>query len=365
MTVWLPNLSTRFNVWSIAVRMFLLIGLILSLSLPRQAQASSPVLTAYPIPSAPFDVAVENSNRVWFTLPAANAIGSLEILSVGTTVRYQYSAYQLPNPNSEPYRLALADGSVWFTQRQGNRIGRLEIADGSITEYDVPTPGSGPNGIDIASDGRVWFVQSQSDQLAVLQPADGTIQEFSLGRSGLGLELVDTTGSGIVWMTAPTANLLISYRPAVGRFDYVGVRDPAGSPGALRGIAVTQDGLPWASTKEIAKVGYYLFGTLAIWLWNRYIPDTADLVDILLSTESGQTLLWGLDAAGREVLAIDASTFRVVRRSGLGSLGSTLTALALDAETGTAWITDAGSSTIYSWSPPYSIQAYLPVVSRQ
>lgn len=364
MTVTLPTLSRNYSVWSTAMRVLLLLGLIFSLGLPIRAQASSSVLAAYPIRDAPFDIAVENSNRVWFTLPAANAIGSLEILSVGTTVRYLYSAYQLPSPNSEPYRLALADGSVWFTQRQGNRIGRLEIADGSITEYDVPTPGSGPNGIDIASDGRVWFVQSQSDQLAVLQPANGTIQEFSLGRSGLGLELVDSSASGIVWMTAPSANLLISYRPAAHVIDYVAVRDPTGSPGTLRGIAVTRDGMPWVSTKEIAKFGYYLFGTLAIWLWNRYMPDTADLVDILLSTESERTLLWGLDAAGREVFALDASTLQVIRRNGLGSSGSILTALALDAETGTAWIADAGSATIYSWMPPYSIQSYLPLVAR-
>jgi len=328
-------------------------------------QANSSVLIGYPVLDSPFDIVVENSNRVWFTLPAANAIGSLEFLSTGTTVRYTYSAYQLPKPNSEPYRLAVADGSIWFTQRLGNRIGRLETADGTITEYEVPTPDSRPTGISIASDGRIWFVQSQSDRLAVLQPADGTIQEFGLGRTGLGLDLIDASASGIIWMSAPSANLLVSYRTATRVIDFVAVRDPAGAPGTLRGLAVTPSGLPWASTKEIAKFGYYLYGTLAIWLWNRHIPESADLVDILLSNESGQTQLWCLDSSNREVLTIDASTLQVMRRSILGGSGSNLTALTLDATTGTAWIEDAGRSTIYAWKPPYSLQMYLPAVVTQ
>lgn len=358
-------LKKRYRVLSTVVRMLLILSILLPLSHPINAQSVSPVLAAYPIPSSPFDIAVESSNRIWFTLPTANAIGSLEILSTGSTVRYTYTAYQLPNPNSEPYRLVLADGYVWFTQRMGNRIGRLEIASGSITEYDVPTPASGPNGIDIDASGRVWFVQSYSDQLAVLQPVDGTIQEISLGRSGLDLELLDASASGIVWMTAPAANLVIAYRPATSVIDYVAVRDPAGSPGIVRGLAVTQDGLPWATTKDTAKLGFYLFSTLAIWLWYRHTPDSADLVDILLSPEAGRTLLWCLDTASREVFAVDASTLQVVRRSGLGASGSALTALALDADTGTAWIADTGTSAIYAWMPPYSFQTFLPTVASE
>jgi len=332
--------------------------------LPLRAKAEAAVVTTFPLPAAPFDIEVESSDRVWFTLPSANAIGSLDVEMEDGVFRYTYTAYSLPAPNSEPYRLSVADGDVWFTQRAGNRIGRLSTLTGTLTEYDVPTPMGGPTGIDVAPDGSVWFAQGNSSKLAVLQPADGSIREIDVGMTGAGLDKIDARSPAIVWATAPDKNMLFGLRRGSNDIADVAVQDYSGASGIVRGLAVTPSGVPWVTTKEIAKIGSYLYGTLAVWLWSRYMPENADLVDILLTTQDSRTYLWGLDTANRNIVQIEVSNMRIAQRAGVGRDGSVLTALSLDDASKTVWVADAGLSVLYALRPPYSVSMFLPVVAR-
>ena len=58
------------------------------------------------------------------------------------------------------------DGNVWFTENRGNKIGRI-AGDGVVTEYLVPTPGSGPSGITAGPDGKLWFTEFYGDKIGV------------------------------------------------------------------------------------------------------------------------------------------------------------------------------------------------------
>jgi hypothetical protein len=331
--------------------------------LPQQANAES-ITLRFPLPAAPLDIEVENSSRVWFTLPAINAIGSLEVDSTSPVLRYTYTAYTLPSPNSEPYRLSVANGDVWFTQRSGNRIGRLSILDGTIAEYAVPTTNSRPTGIDVAPDGSVWFAQSNSNKMAVLTPANGAISEYDTGRTATDLDLIDARSPAIVWATAPGNNLLFGFRRASNDVVEIALEDYSGAQGSVRGLAATPAGVPWITTQNVAKIGSYLYGTLAIWLWSRFSPETADLVDILLSTEGTQTYLWGLDASGRSIVQVELATMRIIQQAGVGRESSVLTSLSLDTTNSTVWVADAGESALYALRAPYELQFYLPVVAR-
>ncbi len=330
---------------------------------PLQVKAQT-VATTFPLPAAPFDIEIETSNRVWFTLPEINAIGSLEVDTTSPVLRYTYTAYTLSSPNCEPYRLSIADGDVWFTQRSGNRIGRLTILTGAITEYDVPTPNSGPSDIDVAPDGTVWFAESNSNQLAVLRPTDGTIQEFDIGRVATSLDRIDARSPAIVWTTAPGINMLFGFRRASNDIVDVTLEDYSGAQGTIRGLAVTPSGVPWISTRDIAKIGSYLYGTLAIWIWSRYPSTTADLVDILLTTKDSRSYLWGLDANSRNVVQIDLSTTRIIQQVGVGREGSLLTSLSFDAASDAIWVADAGKSALHVLQPPYELRSYLPVIAK-
>jgi streptogramin lyase len=54
----------------------------------------------------------------------------------------------VPTVASQPFEITAGpDGNLWFTELAGNKIGRIDPGTGSITEFSVPTPSSGPNTI--------------------------------------------------------------------------------------------------------------------------------------------------------------------------------------------------------------------------
>lgn len=54
------------------------------------------------------------------------------------------------------------DGNLWFTERQGNKIGRISPS-GTVTEFPLPSGHSGPNGITVGPDGTLWFTQDSGN----------------------------------------------------------------------------------------------------------------------------------------------------------------------------------------------------------
>ncbi len=50
------------------------------------------------------------------------------------------TAFPLPNPRSGPTTIALAqDGTLWFTESAGNRIGRMNPDGTGLREFPLPT----------------------------------------------------------------------------------------------------------------------------------------------------------------------------------------------------------------------------------
>ena len=67
--------------------------------------------------------------------------------------------FALPNGNSEPLAIAAGpDGSVWFTELLGNRIGRITY-HGVITEFALPRSASHPVFIVAGPEGNMWFTE--------------------------------------------------------------------------------------------------------------------------------------------------------------------------------------------------------------
>jgi streptogramin lyase len=102
---------------------------------------SSGLVTEYPVRegSRPLGIVAGPDGNMWFTESAANRIGRINLS--GTLL----AEYELPGPNRQPWEPTVGpDGAVWFTEALGNRIGRI-TTDGTLTEYEIPTAGSGPN----------------------------------------------------------------------------------------------------------------------------------------------------------------------------------------------------------------------------
>src|SRR2546421_11604107 len=95
----------------------------------------------------------------------------------------QFREFQLPNPNSGPTTIAIAaDGTVWFTEGTGNRIGRMAPDGTGLREFELPNPGSAPRIITIGADNNIWFTEHLGNRIGRITPA-GQIVEFSIPTS--------------------------------------------------------------------------------------------------------------------------------------------------------------------------------------
>jgi virginiamycin B lyase len=68
--------------------------------------------------------------------------------------------FEVPTPDASVRGIAVTpDGDIWFTENFANKIGRFDAAGGLVGEYAIPTPKSGARCIVAMADGRLFFTQ--------------------------------------------------------------------------------------------------------------------------------------------------------------------------------------------------------------
>ena len=95
----------------------------------------------------------------------------------------EFTTFDEIDGSSAPIGLAKGpDGSMWFTEWGGNRIGRITAA-GATTEFEVPTTGANPVGIAAGPDGAMWFTEFTGNKIGRIA-MDGTFTEFAVPTAG-------------------------------------------------------------------------------------------------------------------------------------------------------------------------------------
>ena len=59
---------------------------------------------------------------------------------------------------------------------------RSLATDGMVTDFPLPNPGSGPTTIALAQDGTVWFTESGGNRIGRIAPDGSGLKEFAPGR---------------------------------------------------------------------------------------------------------------------------------------------------------------------------------------
>jgi virginiamycin B lyase len=324
-------------------------------------------ITEYAIPagnSDPFNIVVEAPGRVWFTMPSANAIGSLVVTS---TVDYDFTLYPVPTAGSEPYDLAFDGSAIWFTERAGNRIGRLDLATRTISDnFLTLAPGSAPTGIAVAPDGAVWFAQRDGNRIGRYNPATMTLTEYSYNMAGGQPEDIAVLNNNNIWFTAPGVMRVVLLTPSTGTFLSVPVQTSPGSPLVAPGGIAVDNSAPWISAPDLDLIGRYAPGTLALWRWYALPIDGSRPTALVYHNAAGQPQVWFVETAGGRVgqLITDANGNPIsIRTHQLPTANSQPTGIALDAN-GRVWIAENGSGMIAEWSPPYFHLTFLPGITK-
>jgi virginiamycin B lyase len=137
----------------------------------------------------PYGVAVTAEKVVWATLQGDSKL-------VRIAPGDEPVVMDLPRPGAVPTDIAIGgDGSVWFLEFRGNRIGRWR--DGKFSDFEVAKENAGLSGLTVAGDGTVWFGMVRSSSLGRLR--DGKVDTFRLPRANARPYTLAADPDGNIW----------------------------------------------------------------------------------------------------------------------------------------------------------------------
>ncbi|WP_342145438.1 Vgb family protein [Methylobacterium fujisawaense] len=177
-----------------------LASLYAALVLTVSASAEGVKLFEVPTPdSYPESVAIGPDGAIWFTEKQGNKIGRL-------APDGQLNEFSIPTQDSRPQDIVVGpDGTLWFTENRGNKIGRISPV-GEIAEFALSTPESYPFGIVTGPDGALWFTLSGTDRIGRIT-VDGHVSEFGLGKT-LTPYGITAGPDGNLWFTGFNSNTI-------------------------------------------------------------------------------------------------------------------------------------------------------------
>lgn len=176
-----------------------LLGVLIFLTLSTPSGAS---IRQFEVPtpnSYPESVTVGPDGHIWFTEKQGNKVGRL-------SPEGQISEFPIPTADSRPQGIAVGpDGNLWFAQARGNKIGRVTPA-GEMTEFPVATPESNPFGITVGPDGALWFTMSGANRIGRIT-ASGEMREFTLAKTQTPYGIA-AGPDGNLWFTGFNSNTI-------------------------------------------------------------------------------------------------------------------------------------------------------------
>jgi streptogramin lyase len=116
-----------------------------------------------------------------------------------------------PPTKGKPQRIQVDDdGVVWFSERQGNKIGRFDPKTETFQEFPLPGPEASPYAIGIDRHRMVWYSSHEQDTLGRLDPKTGEVIEYPYPHAEISMREFFLDSQGRMWY-ASSANNKIGY----------------------------------------------------------------------------------------------------------------------------------------------------------
>jgi streptogramin lyase len=145
--------------------------------------------------SAPSGIAADTNGSLWFTETAGNRIGHINSANGAITEFSAGLTYGAPVSITEG-----PDGNLWFTESDG-AIGRI-TSTGLISEFAFGlTLNSEPQGITAGPDGNLWFTESDGAIGRISPTAPNGITEYQIPSGGSAPSGITAGPDGNIWFT--------------------------------------------------------------------------------------------------------------------------------------------------------------------
>jgi streptogramin lyase len=320
---------------------------------PLPGPSLAPILcgkcvTEYPVPTAnatPFGVALGADGNMWFTEFNGNKVGVV-------TPAGGYTEIPLPTANSQPENITAGpNNSVWFVETGSSKIGAVNVNSHTLTEYATPTGNAAPTGIatDPTSANRLWFGEFNAGAIGEIT-STGAITEYPDAISGSAPTAVAVTSNGTIWFLDFGTNTLDSMTLPGPVFAQYGM--PATLNGLVSGLSsltVGPDGNLWFTAYDSDSVAVADVNDNPPVITAVTPPSDDggqfDTVPIGIVSDPSRDVLWFAEAGAGQLAKI--TTGGVITEYGIPGNGTTAVGVALGPDvvagspTADVWFTDS------------------------
>jgi virginiamycin B lyase len=186
---------------------------------------------------------------VYFTSRTGGFIGEFDLNTK------EIREFRIAGAKSQLHDLTFdPNGAVWFTMLaahapkfpQGGKIGTMNIFTSEIKLEPVPTKGASPYSILVNSKGTPFFTELNSTKIASVNPVTLKITEYSLPNPKSGVEGLTITPDDSIWITDHSRGYLVRFDPKTRKFEEW--QSPGGAKSGPAGIANDGKGIWYAES---------------------------------------------------------------------------------------------------------------------
>jgi virginiamycin B lyase len=267
----------------------------------------------FSLPSAAFPQLMTTApdGSIYFAQGQGNKIGHIPSLTTDGS-RLKTRNFAVPTPNSFPEGVVAGpDGNIWFTEKTGHQIGRLDPKTGQITEFKTPTPNSGPVGITVGPDNQIWFTEGDANKIGSLDPGNPTnIREFSIKTPNSAPLFIANGPDKALWFVEVRGHKLGRIDPGSGEIAEFPTRTPNSGPTSL---VAGSDGAIWMTELNVDKVARFDVNTKK---FTDEIPVNSKKngprsgPGILMNGPDGN--IWFTEMYGNQIARLDPKTKQIL-----------------------------------------------------
>jgi streptogramin lyase len=269
-----------------------------------------------------------------------------------------FTEFPVPTPSSFPTGITRgADGNLWFSERQGNKVGRI-TTNGAISEFPLSSANTRGWGITAGPDGNVWFAaegDGVASEVGRITPS-GAMTLFPV-LPAYSYPDVATGPDGNLWVTEGYNNQIAVVSPqgvVLNQFN-----DPIPG-GVIEDIAAGPDGNMWFTaivgpSGSLGPVGTAYVGSVSV-AGNFTIfplPGTSNSVKAIATGPDGN--LWFTEQATNKIGRLTPSG--VLTEFAIPTANSNSDSLSLGPD-GNLWFVEISTNQIASITPGGVITEY-------
>jgi streptogramin lyase len=257
--------------------------------------------------------------------------------ATGTSAVSQgFKEWLVPTPGSYPAQIAIdpADGAVWISERDGNKIARFDPQIEAFVEYTIPMAASQPWGLTVDASEDVWFAEMAGNQIGRLNPQAGTFVEYPITTMANSEPWdVAVDGNGNIWFTERAGNKIGKLEPGTGAMTEYNVPTVNAQPS---GLAI-RGGRGWFAETGANKLGRVILSTGQI-AETPPITTPNSLPEDVVINSAGYP--WVTEVQGNKIAIFKVSTISGFVQYAVPTPASEPYGIALAADGATVWFTE-------------------------